>query len=251
MAAFQRIMMQFVTKHNLKNVFPYLDNIIIGGHTESDHDEKLESFLTAAKADNLEFNERFIKGTTVLDVMGYRITEGQIKPDPERVKPLLEMDIPTSMKNLKKIIGIFAYYARWIEKYSEKVRPLIQTNTFPLSEEANNAFHTLKNDLSHATLQSIDESATFTVETDTSDFTISATLNQLGRPVAFLSRTLQKNEIHHSAVEKEASAIVEAIRKWRHFLVGKHFCLVTDQEALAFIFNSKNRGKIKNDKLMR
>ena len=58
-----------------------------------------------------------------------------------------------------------------------------------------------------------------TVETDASDMATSAILNQQGRPVAFFSRTLSASERHHSAIEKEAYAIVKTIRIWRHNLL--------------------------------
>ena len=60
-------------------------------------------------------------------------------------------------------------------------------------------------------MQPIDESIPFTIETDASDFAISATLNQGRRPVPFHSRTLQGSEQHHSLVEKEAQTIAVAI----------------------------------------
>ena len=59
----------------------------------------------------------------------------------------------------------------------------------------------------------IDQSTPFAVETDASDFALSATLNQGGRPVAFYSRTLQGSELHQAPVEKEAEVIVEVINK--------------------------------------
>jgi hypothetical protein len=65
------------------------------------------------------------------------------------------------------------------------------------------------------------------------------------------SRALSPAEIHYPAVEKEAAAIIEAIRKWRHFLTGRHFTLVTDQRSVAFMFDHKASNKIKNDKIMR
>ena len=65
---------------------------------------------------------------------------------------------------------------------------------------------------------------------------ISALLNQHDRPVAFVSRMLTKNERHHSSVEKEATATVEAIRKWTKFLCGRHFTVITDQQSVAYMY---------------
>jgi len=65
-----------------------------------------------------------------------------------------------------------------------------------------------------------------------------------------MSRSLNKREQKYSAVEKEASAVIEATRKWFQFLKGRHFTLVTDQRSVAFMFDQKNHGKIKNTKIM-
>ena len=146
---------------------------------------------------------------------------------------------------------MFAYYAKWIPRYSDHIRPLIQSSTVPLSSAAVQAFKELKTVLADATLQPLEEGVPYTVETDASNFCISATLNQNGRPVAFHSRTLSSSEMHHSAVEKEAYAIVEALRKWYHLLIGHHFTLVTDQRSVAFMFDKEHSNKIKNSKIMR
>jgi len=76
-------------------------------------------------------------------------------------------------------------------------------------------------------------------------------LNQADRPVAFFSRMLTKSELRHSSVEKEACAIVEAVRKWFHFLTGRKFSIITDQRSVAFMYDVQHAGKIKNDKIMR
>ena len=64
-----------------------------------------------------------------------------------------------------------------------------------------------------------------------------------------MARTLHKNEKSCAAVEKEALAIIEAVRKWEHFRKGRHFTLVTDQKSVSFIFDKAYRGKVKNAKL--
>ena len=44
---------------------------------------------------------------------------------------------------------------------------------------------------------------------------------------------------------------MEALRKWRHLLIGRHFTLVTDQKSVSFIFDAKHSSKIKNEKIFR
>ena len=100
-----------------------------------------------------------------------------------------------------------------------------------------------------AALRPIDEEVPFVVECDGSETTLSATLNQRGRPVAFMSRTLQSSELHYPPVEKEATAIIEAVRKWEHLLAREHFMLITDERSVAFMLDNRKRTKIKNNKI--
>lgn len=145
---------------------------------------------------------------------------------------------------------MFPYYAmKWIPNFSDKIRPLSQANSVPLDGDAMGAFTMLKKELEKATLHSIDESLPFVVETDASEVALSATLNQGGRPVAFMSKALQVSEQRYPAVEKEAMAIIEAVRKWRHFLARGHFTIKTDQQSVAFMFDNRKRTKVKNNKI--
>jgi transposase InsO family protein len=148
-------------------------------------------------------------------------------------------------------LGLFSYYSRWIPAFSDKVKPLSSCKTFPLSQQAVDAFESLKKSVEKAVITAVDESIPFDVETDASDVALAATLNQNGRPAAFFSRTLQGSELKHAAVEKEAQAIIEAVRHWRHFLTGRHFTLKTDQKSVSYMFDVQHKGKIKNDKIMR
>jgi len=52
-----------------------------------------------------------------------------------------------------------------------------------------------------------------------------------------MSRTLSPTEQKYPAVEREATAIIEAARKWAHYLHGRTFCLVTDQRSVAFMLD--------------
>ena len=112
------------------------------------------------------------------------------KPDPDRVQSLLDMPIPKTTTELQRMVGLFAYYARWVPNYSSKIRSLIEASVFPLTGEPVTAIEDLKHTLANATLHPINDRLPLTVETDASYFAIAATLNRDGRPVAFHSRTL-------------------------------------------------------------
>ena len=157
----------------------------------------------------------------------------------------------TDRKSQKRVIGLFAYYSQWIQNFSDKIRVLVQNDKFPFEQNELSTFNALKADIEKSVMSAVDENAPFEVETDASEFALAGTLNQNGRPVAFFSRTLTKAELNHSAVEKEAAAIIESVRKWRHYLTGKRFKLVTDQQSVAYMFEAKHKSKIKNDKIQR
>ena len=142
---------------------------------------------------------------------------------------------------------MFAYYAKWIPQFLDKIRPLAECLLFSLSKSALASFCSLKEELSKVTLSAINEGVPFIVECDASDVAISASLNQHGGPVAFLSKRLSKNEHGYPAVEKEALAIIEAVKKWSNLLSRQPFTLVTDQRSVSFMFDK--RTKIKNTKI--
>ena len=249
---FQRIIDNIIESNGCKGTFAYLDNITICGKTKEEHDENLKHFLKIAVSHNLTFNqEKCIYSADCISLLGYRICQGTLRPDPDRVKTLLDMPIPTKKRELDRVIGLFAYYARWLPRYSDKIKPLVDARSFPLDELAMESFHLLQEELANATLKVIDEKCPFTIETDASDIAISAVLQQNQRPVAFWSRTLNASEKRWASIEKEAAAIDESIRKWSHFLLGRHFTVITDQNSVAFMFDKARRSKIKNDKIMR
>jgi hypothetical protein len=249
-AAFQRTMDRIVEEENLKDTFPYLDNVTIAGRDEAEHDRNVLKFISVVENRKLTLNpSKTVKSVKSINVLGYNVGNGTIKPDTERLRPLQEFPPPTNLASLRRAMGMFAYYAKWISNFSEKIQPLIKTKSFPLCKESLNAFNLLKGELLKATLQSIDENLPFVVECDASEVAISAILNQGGRPVAYMSRTLHGSELHHPAVEKEATSIIEAVRKWSHFLARRPFTLITDQRSVAFMLDNRKRTKIKNNKI--
>ena len=251
-SVFQRQMDYIVEKYQMEGTFPYMDDVTICGDTQEDHDRNLNKFLSVAKALNLTLNEeKSTFSVRKLTILGCVIEEGTIRPDPERFKPLEALPPPHDSKSLKRCLGFFAYYAKWIPNFSDKIRPLNKTTSFPISTEAQEAITKMKEDIRKAVLCYIDESLPFTLECDASEYAIAATLNQQGRPVGFFTRTLQSSELKYPSVEKEAMSIIESVRNWRHLLAPRKFTIVTDQRSISFMFNTTERKKVKNEKILR
>ena len=119
---FQRAINAFVTENNLRGCFPYLDDITIAGEDQEEHDSNLKAFNDAAAAWNLTINKKKTQfSQKEISILEYKVAHQSIKPDPKRVWTLLEMPAPKTNKELQRLIGLFAYYARWIPSYSDKI----------------------------------------------------------------------------------------------------------------------------------
>ena len=251
-SAFQRTVQKIKDEEDLEGIHIYVDNMTIGGDTIEDHDKKVAEFEAAAAKYNLCFNDsKTVRCVESISILGYLVSHNSIKPDPERLKPLLEMPAPEDEKALASVLGLFAHYSKWIKNFSDKIHPLTHVTSFPLNEEAMNTFSSLKSEVAKSVLVTPDLRKPFVVETDASDYGIGAVLTQSGQAVAFFSRTLNQSERKHHSVEKEAYAIVESMKKWSHYLLGSHFSCVTDQRSVSFMFDQTHHGKIKNDKIAR
>ena len=146
-----------------------------------------------------------------------------MKPDPERLKPLLNLPVPDSTASLRRILRMFAHYSKWVPKFSEKIQPLAHSTSFPLSEKAISPFRQLKQDIANSSISLIDDDVVLTVETDASEFAITAQLSQSGRPVSFffknliLSRTKAFFSCKRSVRNSRSTEKVATFFNWQTF----------------------------------
>lgn len=73
---------------------------------------------------------------------------------------------------------------------------------------------------------------------------------QRGRPIAYLSSALGPRAAAQSIYEKEACAILAALKKWRHYLLGNKIIIRTNQQSLKFITSQRLTKEVQHKLLL-
>ena len=97
----------------MQGCFPNLDDVSIAGADQTEHDKSLKLVLDAAARADITINKKKTQlSQSKIILLGYEVSYGCIKPDPSRVQPLLDLPTPEKAKEIQRMIGLFAYYAR-------------------------------------------------------------------------------------------------------------------------------------------
>jgi hypothetical protein len=113
--------------------------------------------------------------------------------------------------------------------------------SFHWMEEAEKSFNLLKKKITEQPiLVLLDFNKTFQVRCDASGFAIRAVLSQVDRPITYFSEKLNEAKIKYSTYDKEFYAVIQALNKWRHYLVPMEFVLYNDNQSLQFVTRQEN-----------
>ena len=87
----------------------------------------------------------------------------------------------------------------------------------------------------------------FHVHVDASSISLGIVLAQTGEgnidhPIAFASRKLSTAERNYTTTEREGLAMVYALQKFRHYVLGSHFKMFTYHSALKYLVNKPVLG---------
>lgn len=262
-ATFQRVIDTILKKELGKFVYAYLDDIIIYSQSKQEHDKHLQIVLSKLKASGLSLNKnkcKFYKKK--IKILGYILSDGIVKPEPEKKQAVRDFEKPTTVKELRSFLGLANYCRDFIANFSEITAPLCDLlkgetkksiKKIKWNDLTNKSFLETKKQIAEVSYRNQpDFDKEFIVTTDASNQAIEGILsqkNQFGKEVLIyaFSKKLDAAQKNYSITDKELLAVVKTLEHFRHYLLGKPFILKTDHKALEYIWSAQNM----NSRLMR
>ncbi|KAK2719301.1 hypothetical protein QYM36_004948 [Artemia franciscana] len=218
-----------------------VDDIIISGKSETEHDVNTRAALTRARERTVKLNKaKCILKSESIPYFGHVISKDGIHPDPNKVNALKEMPRPRNREELQTLLGMLNYLSRYIPNLSsqnEPLRTLSNQHKFVWEEVHDNAFDTIKKSIC-STISPFDPSVgNLELQVDASKSGLGAVLIQNENIISFSSRSLNTTEQKYSQIEKELYVIVFGIRHCHQYLYGHSFVVVTDHKPLETLIN--------------
>lgn len=230
---------------------PHIDDFVISTVCDevddaavAAHAQDLDVFLTVAERLGYSFNSKsrlFVSSAPILGLL--RKADGFVPP-PDKVKPILELDYPRSLPQVRHLLGVLNEFSAFIDNYAGTAEPLFDLLTKPPRRPFHDpsvleAVDALKRALVEAPcLQPIDPDKEMRVEVDASGRAWAAVLRQLGQdgawhPCWFVSHLFTPAQRKYSATDRETLGVVSAAEALGKFVIRNPKCtFVNDHRAV-------------------
>jgi hypothetical protein len=259
-AFFQQIMDYEIAKAGLEYCCAcYIDDILVFSKTPEQHLVDLEKVLQMLEGCGLKAHpEKSLFAGPVVEYLGHNVSGYGISPMKAKVAAIEAMPAPTTVPELRHVLGFLNYYRGYVPDFSKKahdMNSLLKSGVvWNWGTPQEDSFRSLKEDLCTPglVLKRFNPAFKTVVHTDWSAKGIGAVLGQYDPNdpqkqeymVACISRSLNKHEKNYSSCDGETLAAVWAIKSFRKYLLGMHFELITDHSPLTTLLkNTTLTGK--------
>jgi len=172
--------------------------------------------------------------------------------DPTKIVVIVNLEAPRNVKQLCTTLGHTGYYRKFIKACAQIIAPveklLKKDATFYWEEECQRSLDVLKEKMVIVLILLFPYwKKEFHVHIDASCIVLGGVLTQAGEgemdhPIPFTCRKLSNAEKNYSTTEHEWLAMVYALQKFRHYLLGGNFKMYTNHSALKYLVNKPVLG---------
>jgi hypothetical protein len=134
---------------DLKGLVVVMNDILVYGATTEEHDRSLNAVLRTVKDSGLKLNRAKCHfGKSEIQYFGHLISADGLRPGPSKVKAVTQMASPTSVEELRQVLGLINYVGRFLPDLSTKLHPITdllkRENDWVWSEAQERVFETVK-----------------------------------------------------------------------------------------------------------
>ena len=203
----------------------YIDDMLVKSTTVEFHVAHLFEAFQIMRNYNMKLNPaKCAFGVSAEKFLGFIVNHRGIEENPDKIKVVLDMPLPSGIREVQRLIGRIAALSRFVSRASDKCQPFFQVlkKAFQWDTKCEEAFSALKTYLSSPPiLVSPIEGELLTLYLAVSDFSTSAVLvrdkERVHHPVYYCSRALRGVEERYPRMEKLILALVTAARKLRPY----------------------------------
>lgn len=232
----------------------YLDDILIGSRNEKEHIAHLQEVLQRLEDRGLTINlAKCVFAQPEVEFLGHKVNSEGITALPTKVEAIASYPRPTTVKELRRFLGMFNFYRRCIPRAAELQAALNRhlagskkndSSHIPWTEESVQAFERCKAAIKEAAVIGHPKpDAELVLVCDASSTAMGAVLQQREgtswRPLGFFSKSLTPAQQKYATYDRELLAIHRAIKHFRCYLEGRHFVIWTDHKPLQHAFSQK------------
>ena len=262
---FQRMVESVLREHIGISVIVFIDDILVFSKTLEEHQKHLTEVLEKLKQNKLYLKPKkceFFRDK--VSFLGHVVSFNKVEMDPKKIQIVKDWGELTTKKDVQRFLGFANFYRRFIENFAKIADPLykqlVKTKNnakVTPTDESRQAQQRLIDMITASPILTIFDSAREQkVVTDASQEAIAAVLMQQGddkawHPVEFQSRALdgdktaRTGEYNYAPRDLELCAISYALQKFRSYLAGNKFTVVSDHKSLAVLEDSKiNSGRL-------
>lgn len=242
-AIFQRTINQILGPLRFETALAYLDDVLIPSVSIQQGIERLKCVLTLFRDAGLtlKLNKcHFLLEN--INYLGHEISAEGIRPGLDKIKAVSDFPVPKNVHEVRRFLGLTSYFRKFIKGFSSIAKPISSLTkkdvAFVWNNEEQLAYEQLKTKLVQRPILALyNRDAETEVHCDASKIGLGGILFQKQedhtlKPVQYFSRTTTKEEKIYHSYELETLAVVDTLKKFRIYLIGIKFKVVTDCNSL-------------------
>lgn len=228
---------------NINNVENFMDDLIVWGKDQNEHDNTLRQVLERVREYNVKLNETKCKiGVNKVKFLGHIFTDQGIEVNKEKIEAIMKMERPENVKEMERFLGIINYISKFVSMASSVTAPLREmikeSSQLVWTKEREQAYQEVKIKLTTTpVLQYYDPNMDCKLSVDASGTGVGVVLLQNELPVAYASKALTDTQKAWAQIEKELYAIVFGCERFRQYIYGKKIFIESDHKPLTPILS--------------